>query len=110
MKTLNDVYKKLLKEYPDWNIEYKQDNIILEKDLFYINANEDMVSIHKKYNIFLYLDAHCHPNTIEDVYNDIVHYINDKDILLKRQIKKDRIWIILSIIMIVLIFISLVIK
>ena len=57
MKTLNDVYKKLLKEYPDWNIEYKQDNIILEKDLFYINANEDMVSIHKKYNIFCKSDT-----------------------------------------------------
>ena len=101
MKNANDIYKKLLKQYPDWNIELdKYNNVILEKDSFCIKANEDMVNIYKKYNKFMCLDNHRHPSTLENMYSDIVYYINNKDDLLKKQQTKDKIFIVLLIVII----------
>ena len=102
MKNIKDIYNKLLEEYSDWKIELDNNNITLEKDMFYIYANEDMVGINKKYNILGFLDGHRHPTSFENMYNDIVYYITNKDILLKKQIRKDRVCVVLLVIMLVL--------
>ncbi|MBQ6546953.1 MAG: hypothetical protein IJL74_03025 [Bacilli bacterium] len=104
MKSINDIYKRLLKDYPDWKIELdKNDNITLEKELFYIYANEDMVGISKRYSAFGFLDDHRHPKSIESMYNDIIYYIINKDILLKKQMQKDRIFVIFLVISIIVV-------
>ena len=103
MKTVYDVYKKLSKEYSEWKIELDNyDNITLEKELFYIYANEDMVSVYKKYNSFGFLDEHIHPNSLENMYNDIVYYITNKDMLLKKQKRKDKVFLALLVIIVII--------
>lgn len=103
MNSVNDVYKKLLKEYPDWKIEFdKYDIITLEKNSFYIYAAEDKVGINKKYNKLMCLDDHRHPDSLENMYNDIVYYITNKNMLLKKQIRKDRACVVLITIIVIM--------
>lgn len=112
MKNINEVYKKLLKEFPNWKTELHNQKIItLEKDSFYIYADEDKVGINKKYNMIIYLDEHRHPDSIENMYEDIVYYINNKDVLLQKQIRKDKVFIVcLAIILVLFIVLSFIVN
>ena len=107
---MKDIYKKILKEYPNWKIEYSDDSISLKQDGFTINASKDIVSIFKRYNKLLYLDEHCHPEEPNDVYESIVYYINNKDKLLKKQKKKDIIWIIVLITLVLVLILNAIMK
>ena len=111
MKELKDIYNMLIKEYPDWGITYHDDYIEIKKDNVIINADSSIVNItiHKGINsVFDHAHYDNENNTLKDIYNKIVYYIENKDILLEKETKSNTKWKIILITITILIIILIV--
>lgn len=83
MKDINDVYKKLKKEYPNLKITYTDGyTILIEIKDYKIEAYEETVNFFKKSKCI----THTHSDyDYNKLYNKIVYYIDNRN-KIKRQV------------------------
>ena len=81
MKNINDVYKRLKKEYPKLKILYTDKyTIVIEIEEYKIEAYEETVNFCKNKKWI----SHRHSNyDYNELYNDIIYYIENRKIIKK---------------------------
>lgn len=102
MKSINEIYKKLKNNYPNYDITIVNNEIIVKVDKYQIKGDTDIISLDKDGVAVTHF--HCSDiNKNEDFYNemyDIFVYYIEKRSTIGKQIKKEQIILCLIIFLI----------